>query len=422
LIELVQKATRILAGSGNFDSLMRDVLAICVEAVDATGGTIYIHDRANRTLIFQHVLPEDVADKLTMKNMPDSFGMAGRAFHSRQTVSRDFTDKPVEEWNEYERASGVQLRSMVAVPLMLEDEEPIGVVQLINKRVGIFDDTDQAVLDIVAAVSTMGFMNARLTEESSRASTLLGMGKVSHDIGNLSAGLQASLASADGPVNALKGCLPQGKGPLYLQMLRETLADLKEATDRITGYSQLISDLSAGRSLRPHMRLASLGDTIRRAGAYMEPECESRHIALGYEIQEGTPLIAHDELFIFRIVQNLVGNAIKAILDQVSDERIALADHGEALGSVRVRYRYGDAKHILEVEDSGPGMSVETARRILSGNARSQWEKAGGSGWGTKIVLELAAAHHAEMTIESHLGHGSTFRVVFPHQAVVENE
>jgi signal transduction histidine kinase len=353
-----------------------------------------------------------------MKNMPDSFGMAGRAFHSRQTVSRDFPDKPVEEWNEYERATGVQLRTMVAVPLMLEDEEPIGVVQLINKLHGPFDETDQAVLDIVAAVSTMGFVNARLTEEASRASTLLGMGKVSHDIGNLSAGLHASLASADGPVQALRSCVDGDNGAVYVEMLNETLLDLKGATDRITGYAQLISDLSAGRPLRPHFVVTSLAETIRQAGAYLEPECANRRIDLRYEIQEGAPRTAHDELFVFRIVQNLMGNAIKAILDRPTGED---SDSGDFVGSIVVRYRYEDGKHVLEVEDSGPGMTPETARRILSGNARSQWEKAGGSGWGTKIVLELAAAHQAEMGIQSRLGHGSTFCVVFPHRDVTGN-
>ena len=61
-------------------------------------------------------------------------------------------------------------------------------------------------------------------------------------------------------------------------------------------------------------------------------------------------------------------------------------------------------------------MSDETARRILSGNARSTWDKASGSGWGTKIVLELTATHEGRVEIDSAPGEGATFRVVLPHR------
>ena len=49
---------------------------------------------------------------------------------------------------------------------------------------------------------------------------------------------------------------------------------------------------------------------------------------------------------------------------------------------VRTGSRGPPEGHAIEVHDTGPGMSPETARRILSGNARSMWDKASGSGWG----------------------------------------
>src|SRR5687767_4854316 len=136
LIHAVQLATRKLASSGNFNLLLRDVLAICVEAVGASGGTIYLHDPASKRLKFQHVLPEEVADKLPVKDIAEDYGAAGQAFQSRQTILREFEEKPASQMTDFEQATGVPLRSMVATPLMMEDEEPIGVVQLINKNLG----------------------------------------------------------------------------------------------------------------------------------------------------------------------------------------------------------------------------------------------------------------------------------------------
>jgi signal transduction histidine kinase len=187
--------------------------------------------------------------------------------------------------------------------------------------------------------------------------------------------------------------------------------------DRIVGYSRLISDLSAGRELRPNKVLAPIYDTIQTSAAYLETEGRRNHVALRYEIEQNTPPLLHDELYLFRIVQNLVGNAIKAVKETIPDEWAArYAQEDDAvMGEVIVRYYYRNGEHVIEVTDTGPGMSRETAERILAGNARSQWDKGGGSGWGTKIVLELAATHNAAVSIDSEPGRGSTFRVTFPH-------
>jgi signal transduction histidine kinase len=424
LITAVQLATRKLASTGTFNDLMKDVLAICVEAVGASGGTIYLHDPDTHRLKFQHVFPEEVADKLPVKDIPEDFGTAGRAFCNRQTVCREFPEKPVSDWNDFERATGVAVRSIVATPLMMENETPIGVVQLLNKDTGIFSDTDCAVLDTVAAVATMAYLNFRLTDEMTRASTLLGMGKVSHDIGNLAASLYATLSFSDMAMHGLKDHLMKGHPDktvtMYVETLEPTFGDLKLSVDRIVGYSRLISDMSAGRQLRPDKCLGPLAETIYNSAAYLEADGRSQHVALRYEIDQNAPPTLHDELYIFRIVQNLVGNAIKAVRETIPDDAHAMGEteEGEAIyGEVVVRYTFTGQNHVIEVHDTGPGMTRETADRILSGNARSQWEKAGGSGWGTKIVLELTATHDGLVSIDSELGKGTTFRVCLPHNA-----
>jgi signal transduction histidine kinase len=423
LIRAVQVATRKLASSGNFDLLMKDVLAICVEAAGATGGTIYLHDAAAHRLRFQHVLPEDIRDKLPSLDIADDFGAAGQAFQTRKTVCRDFPPKPDSERNPIEKATGVTVRSLVATPLMMEDEEPIGVVQLLNKNEGVFTDTDCAVLDTVAAVATMAYLNYRLTEESSRASTLLGMGKVGHDIGNLAASLYATLSFSDMAINGLKDHLVTTDQDttvnMYVDSLDSMFTELKQSVDRIVGYSRLISDMSVGRELRPNKKLAPLANTIQTAAAYLATQARANHVGLVYDIDETAPPMLHDELYIFRIVQNLVGNAIKAVKETVPDDwqpEIGEDDEEVApFGTVLVRYCYADDVHTIEVEDTGPGMTVETAERILRGTARSNWDKGSGSGWGMKIVLELAQTHDARVGIDSALGKGSTFRVGMPH-------
>lgn len=423
LIRAVQLATRKLASSGNFDSLLSDVLAICVEAVGAWGGTIYLHDPGAKRLRFQHVLPKESAERLQALDIADDYGVAGTVFQSNRSQINTFDDAPGPSRSRFEEQTGVKVRNMITVPLSMEDEQPIGVVQLINKNEGAFTENDAAVLDTVSAVSTMAYLNHRLMEETSRASTLLGMGKVGHDIGNLAAALYANISYSEMAMDGLKTHLSDGKGAgetlgMYVETLDGMLVDLKMSVDRIVGYSRLISDLSAGRELRPTKLLAPLSATIQTSAAYLESEGRKHCVALSYEIDEAAPPTFHDELYIFRIVQNLVGNAIKAVRETIPDdwmERMG-SDEDAVFGEVRIRYFFRDGKHTVEVQDSGPGMSRQIADRILSGNARSQWDKGAGSGWGTKIVLELAATHSGEVSIDSELGKGATFRVAIPHR------
>jgi len=421
LIRAVEQATRKLASSGQIDTLLFDVLAISVEAVGASGGTIYIHDDVHSRLVFRHVIPEEVMEKLPSKEIADDFGVAGRVFQKREIEISEFPESAAADRSNIEIATGVHARTMITVPLTMEREQPVGVVQLINKNDGKFTETDAAVLDTIAAVSTMAILNSRLTEEATRASTLLGMGKVSHDIGNLAASLYANISFSELAMQGLAELLRSERAgetsTLYAESLKGMLDEMKTSVDRIVGYSRLVSDLSAGRQLRPDKKLAPMAQTIQTSAAYLESEGRKNAVAIRYEIQEEAPALLHDELYVFRITQNLVGNAIKAVREIVPDdwhETIADDEHA-VFGEVVVRYFFDGARHILEVEDSGPGMTREIAAQILSGSARSTWAKGGGSGWGTRIVRELAATHSAEVEIDSEPGKGTVFRVSFPH-------
>jgi two-component system OmpR family sensor kinase len=161
-----------------------------------------------------------------------------------------------------------------------------------------------------------------------------------------------------------------------------------------------------------------MAETIQTAAAYLESEGRKNCVALRYEIDKDAPATHHDELYIIRIVQNLVGNAIKAVKETLPEDwQDQFAEEDEAIfGEVVVSYHFVDGKHVIEVKDSGPGMPVDVAERILAGNARSQWDKGSGSGWGTKIVLELATTHEGLVSIDSSPGKGATFRVEFPHR------
>jgi signal transduction histidine kinase/CheY-like chemotaxis protein len=70
------------------------------------------------------------------------------------------------------------------------------------------------------------------------------------------------------------------------------------------------------------------------------------------------------------------------------------------------------ARVLVEVCDSGVGMSEETRRKCLEPFFTTKGE--GGTGLGLAMVYGMLQRHQGDIEIESQLRHGTTFRLVFP--------
>jgi len=108
-------------------------------------------------------------------------------------------------------------------------------------------------------------------------------------------------------------------------------------------------------------------------------------------------LVRADPALLERVIDNLVGNALK---------------YTPAAVTVRVARRNGEA--ILEVEDRGPGIS-ETEREKIFGRFVRGTTAAGtnGLGLGLSLVAEIAKWHGGAASVDTGQG-GSRFRITLP--------
>ncbi len=421
LLDAVHMATQKLASVEDLDVVLKDVLSICIEAVDAEGGTVYLHDPIRRRLRFVHVLPEEVAQRLERLDIPDDFGVAGAVFQSGMAELSKFPVGGDPDSKNIEQKSGVTVRTMLTLPLQITGMRPIGVIQLVNKRSGIFTEDDEAVLDIISDVSTLAVTNSRLLQQRAHVASLEGMGRAAHDLANKAGALNAFLPDFERNLEALRGVLRlqgvKGEACLYLDMLEGTFHDVfAPYSERVYRYARLVNDLAAGKKLTPKLKVQSFAHVIEDAAQYVEPSAKRSHLKIEYELDYQAPEFAFDDLYVIRIVENLLGNAIKAMKETIPNDWLAQNGHDPdaIFGSIIVRTKYEDGSHILEVADKGPGLSPQQIKEILSGSARSAWEQSSGTGLGTKVILDLAQTHNAKLAINSRLGEGSTFRLTFP--------
>ncbi len=423
LLDAVHLVTSKLSSLADLDRVLRDALATCVEAVGAASGTIYLHDVASETLRFQYVFPEEIADRIEATDIPDDFGVAGQVFQSGEAIISTFPEEGDPRTRGINEKSGITVRTMISVPLVVGDMRPIGVVQLVNKRQGDFTQIDADVLDTVSRVVTLALLYSKLLGQNRRVASLEGMGRAAHDLANKAGVLVTFLPDFRRNLDHMRAALAKPDGveeaKIYLDLLDGTFTDVFEPySDRVFRYARLVNDLAAGKRLTPRKKLQPLVDVIESSVSYLATPARDKFIEIAYDLQEDAPDLYCDELYMMRIMENLVGNAIKAAVEVIPDRWLAehAGDDDAIYDQVVVRYRFVDGMHLVEVDDHGPGLTHEQIRRILAGDPQVGWGRQTGSGLGTRIVLELAATHGGKVSIDSEPGRGSTFRVALPHR------
>jgi signal transduction histidine kinase len=107
-----------------------------------------------------------------------------------------------------------------------------------------------------------------------------------------------------------------------------------------------------------------------------------------------------DDAKLQQVVLNLVVNAEHAML-RAPERRL------------RLRTCRRDDSIVLEVADTGEGMSPDIRRRIFEPFFTTKPEGTG-TGLGLSVSYGIVRAHGGELSVESTPGVGSTFRVVLP--------
>jgi len=193
---------------------------------------------------------------------------------------------------------------------------------------------------------------------------------------------------------------------------------LSRAKERTKGVLTLINDLldlskiEAGKMVQ-YKEPLSLQEVIQRVVEGMKDEADAKKIALDFSPPRQTSLIHADRNSMEGIFTNLISNAIKYTPDQ-GKVRIAL---GEESGFLKAT-----------VSDTGIGIKKEDLPRIFDRFYRvksAETRQIIGTGLGLSIVKSIVDAHLGSISVESEVGKGTTFMLLFPkesHPTVCEGE
>jgi len=294
-------------------------------------------------------------------------------------------------------------------------------------QVGRFEDEGWR----VRKDGSLFWANVVITALYDESHELLGFGKVTRDLTERRAAEQRAIADAKRiaeaevanrakseflaamshelrtPLNAIGGYTDlielEIGGPIteqqqtYLTRIRGSQQHLLAIITDLLNYSRL----EAGQ-LSYNLESIPIREVAEIVVPLLEPQARSRKIALEYEPCDPALVVLADRVKVEQIVLNLLSNAVKFTA---------------AGGEVHVSCERVDDRVAIVVRDTGVGIPKEKLETIFEpfvqlGRSLSSLRE--GTGLGLAISRDMARAMSGDVSVESSLASGSTFRLLLP--------
>jgi signal transduction histidine kinase len=282
-----------------------------------------------------------------------------------------------------------------AIPLV-HSNETVGALGLAFTEPRAFGVTDRAFTLLLAQAAAAALHRAfsyDAERQKRRDAELLAQGReevlgiVAHDLRN--------------PLNLMA---------MSSQLLREETPTperrklFKVTTRAIEQMNRLVNDLldtvrlqAGGLSLK--VEDVNVDEIFRQADANFRTAAAERDIHLEIVTPEAGTAVRADPLRVSQIVGNLLGNAIKFVLEH---------------GRVALRAVRDGPQVVFKVEDSGPGIPPADVEHLFDKFWQGRKGDHRGVGLGLTIAKGLVEAQGGRIWVETKLGVGSTFSFTLP--------
>jgi len=238
-------------------------------------------------------------------------------------------------------------------------------------------------------------MEKEIAEEASRAKSEF-MASMSHE---LRTPLNAILGFSDMISNQYLGPIGQERYLQYAEDIALSGRHLLNLVDQILHLERI--DAGKYVLVRENINISELLDECRNV---VQKQATDKQITLSFDIQEQLATLNLDRCATFKILNNLINNAVKFT-----------PDHGE----VKVRITQSGQHHIFEVSDTGVGISREKLVKIKEPFTRHDSDphrSQAGVGLGLAVVSSLIEVHRGQLEFTSEPGTGTTIVMKLPRE------
>jgi phosphoserine phosphatase len=250
-LELLLAVTRHLAAPFDLSTMLREVTDAAQRLLHAERCSVWLLDAAAGELVLE------VASDLREVRVPLSHGLIGACARSREPINVPdcYADPRFDRGTD--QRSGFHTRCALTLPLVDHREQLVGVMQVLNRRGGVFGDGDVELAQALSAQAAVALARAALTQQALQAERL-----------------QHELAVArQVQTSALPHALPELPGYAMHAVFRPAAETGGDGYDlRLDGgrLTVLLAD-AAGHGIGPALAVVQLQSMLRAAQRLKSP-------------------------------------------------------------------------------------------------------------------------------------------------------
>jgi signal transduction histidine kinase len=186
----------------------------------------------------------------------------------------------------------------------------------------------------------------------------------------------------------------------YLQATQGETERLARLIDDLFEVSQIDSG-----ALRLNVEPGSLHDLISDTIRSLSAQADQRGIKLLGSVDPGLPMVPFDSARVQRVLDNLIGNALR---------------HTPPGGEIEIRAVVDGDDVRVDVRDSGEGIPAHEQAHIFERSYRGEKSRSrggGGAGLGLTIARGIVLAHLGQIWVHSEPGQGTIFSFTLPRRS-----
>ena len=403
---LLNRVAQLLTSTLDLEQVIQQLVRTISELLDTEGSSVWLWDETHGSSLIcvgiyshgQNITPDSILRLKPGQGIAGWVAQHGKSVHTGNVRTDSRFTRDVDD------STGFETNSLLAVPLQSQNKT-IGVLELVNKRYGPFDESDSVIAETLAASAAIAIENARLMK----------------DIRQHRDELQARNEELDA--------------------FAHTVAhDLKNPLTLVVGFADMLRDLFTAM---PQAEVEQYLNIIIEHGKKMGNIIEA---LLLLAVVRGTKEVEIDEIDMGFIVAETL-RRIEFMVKEYNAEVIlppswpTVYGYGQWLEEVWYNYltnglKYGGRPPRLElgyemisdkmarfwVKDNGAGFSIDQPEKLftpLSKLTPSDYQT--GHGLGLSIVRRIVERLGGKVGVEGKLGEGSKFYFTLPTEAEATN-
>lgn len=421
-LRVVSRGNQALVHARSEEELLRDMCRVIVEVGGYRMAWVgFVGDGSGTNITPAAFHGHDHGSLELLGKEPANGGRLGlameRALRENQMAICSFSDEGSQccPWRDLAEQCGY--RSCAAFPLK-QGARTFGVLNIHSSEAGAFHDEELEILRESVADLAFGIVTMRNEREREQAEVALAdsQARLRHadkmdSLGNLAGGIAHDFNNMLLPIGTLtemvlKEMEPESKGWRRLERVLE-------ATNRAQSLAQKI--LSFSRTDEGQNSTNDISKAVSETVDLLKSTI-SKTITLDVRIEPDLGGIECDRVQIETIILNLAKNAADAMGSrpgklQIALNRIDLNEPFKGQNSALLPGSY----FCLTIEDTGKGIEPDKLTKIFQPYFTTK-VKGKGTGLGLAMVRTIVLKLGGEITVESQVGRGTTFKIYLPPQ------